>query len=132
MKYLTARVILLLFVAAVGLHAARNFGGEVAVLYTTDNHGKSYRTDLWVIGQESNVWIRATNPSSDWLDRVINNPDVELRRGEILKSYKATPLTRRRTRINSSMAEAYGWAEWLLAKVEDRSESVPVYLDPFG
>lgn len=132
MRYLTVRVILILLVAVTGLYAARNYGGEVAVLYTTDTHGRSYRTNLWVIGQDSNVWIRATSASSLWLDRIINNPDVELRRGQILTSYKATPLTHRRSRVNANMAETYGWAEWLLAKVENRSEAVPVYLDPFG
>ena len=132
MKYLTVRVILLLLVGAAGLYAARNYGGEVAVLYTTDSHGQSYRTNLWVIGQDTSVWIRATSPSSLWLDRIINNPEVELRRGQILTSYKATPLTHRRSRVNSYMAETYGWAEWLLAQVEDRSEAVPVYLEPFG
>ncbi len=132
MKYLTTRLILLGLVAAVGLWAIRQYSGEVAVLYTTDDHGHVYRTDLWVIGQESNVWIRATGPSSPWLDRLINNPEVELRRGEELRTYKATPVTHRQSQVNAYMAETYGWAEWLLAQVEDRSEAVPVYLDPFG
>ncbi len=132
MKNLITKAILLLLVAGAGFYATRNYGGEVAVLYTTDSYGHAYRTNVWVVGNESNLWIRATTPTSPWLDRIINNPDVELRRGKILKSYKATPSTNRRDRVNATMAETYGWAEWLLAKVEDRSEAVPVYLDPFG
>ncbi len=132
MKYLITRVMLLVLVAAGGLQVARSYGGEVAVLYTTDSSGHRYRTNLWVVAGESTVWIRSTTPNSPWLDRIINNPKVELRRGEILKSYTATPLTHRRSRVNSYMADTYGWAEWLLAKVEDRSQAVPVFLDPFG
>jgi hypothetical protein len=132
MKIWILRAILLLVIAAAGLYATRNYGGEIAVLYSTDSYGKSHRTDLWVVGDDSNLWIRATTPSSPWLDRIINNPEVELRRGTMMKRYRATPSTHRRDRVNATMAETYGWAEWLLAQVEDRSEAVPVYLDPFG
>ena len=132
MRYFIRWAILLVLGAVVALHVTRNFGGEVATLYTTDDYGRTHRTKLWVIGDGSNVWVRATVPTSPWLDRIINNPEVELRRGKVLTSYKATPATHRRTRVNAQMAESYGWAEWLLAQVEDRSTAVPVYLDPFG
>ena len=116
----------------VGLYGVRNYVGEVATLYTTDGGERTFTTQLWVVEHRHKLWIRSLHPTSPWLDRIINNPDVELRRGKILKSYKATPLTHRRSRVNGYMAETYGWAEWLLAKVEDRTQSVPVYLDPFG
>jgi len=132
MTKLATRITLLVLVVAAGLYAIRQYSGEVATLYTTDEYGHVYRTDLWVVGQESNVWIRATSPSSPWLDRIINNPEVELRRGKELRTYKAKPNTQRRAQVNAYMAETYGWAEWLLAQVEDRSVAVPVYLDPFG
>ena len=132
MKILLKRAIILVLLAAAGLYAVRDHGGEVAVLYTTDSYGHAYRTSLWVVGDDSNLWIRAATPLSPWLDRIVNNPEVELRRGNIIKRYKATPITHSRTRINATMAETYGWAEWLLAKIEDRSDAVPVYLDPFG
>ena len=132
MRVWMQRVIIIVLLAFAALYAIRNHGGEVAVLYTSDDDGHAYRTDLWVVGDDSSVWIRAATPTSPWLDRIVNNPEVELRRGNILTSYKATPSTQKRARVNANMAEAYGWAEWMLAKVEDRSEAVPVYLDPFG
>ena len=132
MKILIQRAVIVLVLAAAGLYAIRNHGGEVAILYTTDSFGHVYRTSLWVVGDDSNLWIRAATPASPWLDRIVNNPEVELRRGTIMTRYKATPSTQRRARVNATMAETYGWAEWLLAQVEDRSEAVPVYLDPFG
>ena len=78
------------------------------------------------------MWIRARNPTSPWLDRLIKHPSVELRRGEVMTTYKATPLMHRRERVNAFMAERYGWAEWVLTQVEDRSTAVPIYLDPFS
>lgn len=125
-------VILITVLAGAGFYSARNYGGEVATLYTTDHYGRTFRTKLWVIGEGSNVWIRASAPTSPWLDRVVKHPAVELRRGEGLTSYTATPLLHRRSQVNSKMAERYGWAEWILAQVEDRTVSVPIYLDPFS
>ena len=46
-------------------------------------------------------------------------------------TYSATPLAHRRVRVNALIAERYGWAEWFLAKFEDREYVVPVLLDPF-
>ncbi len=106
--------------------------GTQVGLFLTDFGGIAPSGSTYVIGTGSNVWIRATTPTSPWLDRIINNPEVELRRGEVLTTYKATPLAHRRSRVNAYMAERYGWAEWLLAQVEDRSMAVPIYLDPYG
>lgn len=111
--------------------AARTFGGEVAVLYTTDGT-RTFQSNVWVVEHGTDVWVRATEPTRPWLDRVINHPLVKLRRGDLMQEYSATPLQHRRDMINADMVAEYGWAEWLLALVEDRSQAVPVYLDPFG
>jgi len=132
MRHLTSWAVLLLVGGAAVLFAARNYGGEVATLYTTDGTGRTFQSSVWVVDKGPQVWLRATSPTSPWLDRIVNHPEVELLRGESLKTFRATPLVHRRERINADMAQAYGWAEWVLAKVEDRSEAVPVFLDPFG
>ena len=114
------------------LYGIRNFTGEVATLYTTDGEGKTYTSRIWVVDHGHQVWVRSLDPTSPWLDRLINQPDVQLRRGESIVDYHATPFANRRTKINSLMAERYGWVEWFLSKIEDRDEAVPVYLDPLG
>ena len=97
MRALTKWVAFVALGAVIVILGARTFGGEVATPYTTDNSGKTHRTRLWVVGDGTNVWIRSTAPTSPWLDRLINHPKVELRRGDVLTSYKATPATHRRT-----------------------------------
>jgi len=132
MKRSTLVFVLLPLIMVSALYSIRNFGGEVATLYTTDAGGRTYTTQLWVIDHGHEIWIRSLHPTSPWLDRLINQPEVQLQRGQAITPYRAVPLAHRRTRINALMAEKYGWAEWLLSKVEDREEAIPVYLDPLG
>jgi hypothetical protein len=132
MNQTTAKLLMIPLLAVVALYGIRNFTGEVATLYTTDGVGKTHTTSIWVIDHGHETWIRSLDPMSPWLDRLISDPEVRLQRGDALIAYRATPLTQRRTRINALMAERYGWAEWILSKVEGRDEAVPVYLDPLG
>jgi hypothetical protein len=132
MNQATAKLLMIPLLAVVALYGIRNFTGEVATLYTTDGVGKTHTTSIWVIDHGHETWIRSLDPTSPWLDRLISDPEVRLQRGDALIAYHATPLTQRRARINALMAERYGWAEWILAKVEGRDEAVPVYLDPLG
>jgi hypothetical protein len=132
MRQIMVSIIVLPLLVGVALYGARNYAGEVATLYTTDAGDRTFTTQVWVVEHGHELWIRSLRPTNPWLDRVINQPDVQLERHHAVKTYRATPLAHRRSRINALMAEQYGWAEWLLAKFEDRDEAVPVYLDPFG
>ena len=124
-------VLLLLVPLSAGglLYAARNFGGEVATLYTHDELGRSFRNHVWVAKDESVVWIRAEQPTSVWLDRLINEPTVALERGGEREDYEASLRPDHRSYVNRLMADRYTWAEWVLSFVEDRDEAVPVRLD---
>ena len=132
MKNITIWMTALLVLAAGAELAAREFGGEVVTLVTTDVDGRSYRNQVWIVETGHDLWIRSVSPTSPWLDRVVARPDVQIQRGVQLATYRATPLAHRRDRINAAMAERYGWADWLLGIVEERQEAVPVFLDPFG
>ena len=132
MNQSTAKLLLIPLVVFGALYGIRNFTGEVATLYTTDGDGVSHSTPIWVVDHGHELWIRSLNPTSSWLDRIINHPEVELQRAGTITAYRATPFADRRSRINALMAERYGWAEWFLSKIEDRDEAVPVYLDPLG
>ena len=132
MNMTTAKLLMIPVLIVGGLYAIRNFTGEVVTLYTTDGDGKIYTSRLWVVDHGHQVWVRSVDPTSPWLDRLINQPNVQLRRGGSVVDYRATPYANRRTRINALMAERYGWVEWFLSKIEGRDDSVPVYLEPLG
>ncbi len=130
MNQSTAKFLMIPLLAMSALYGLRNFSGEVATLYTTDGGGKTHTTRVWVVDHGHELWIRAMDPTSSWYDRLINHPDVKLRRGTTIADYRSTPSEARRPRINALMAEEYGWAEWLLAKIEDREVAIPIYLEP--
>ena len=132
MSLSTLKLLMIPLLILGGLYAIRNFTGEVATLYTTDSGGHSYTTRIWVVDHGHETWIRSLDPTADWLDRIINQPDVQLRRGGSIADFRATPQIDRRARVNALMAERYGWAEWILSRIEDRDDSVPVYLDPLS
>ena len=132
MNVTTAKFLMIPVLIMGALFGIRNFTGEVATLYTNDAEGRTHTTRIWVVDHGHQTWIRSLDPTSPWLDRLIGQPEVRLRRGESTADYRATPLANRRARINALMAEHYGWAEWLLSRIEDRDEVVPVYLDPLG
>jgi hypothetical protein len=132
MRQIIMFIVVLPILVWVGLYGVRNYVGEVATLYTTDGGDRAFKTQLWVVEHNHKLWIRSLHPTSPWLDRVVQQPQVQLERGGAVQSYRATPLAHRRPQINALMAERYGWAEWLLAKFEDRDYAVPIFLDPFG
>jgi hypothetical protein len=132
MNQTTAKLLMIPILIAGALYGIRNFTGEVVTLYTTDGEGKIYTSRVWVVDHGHQTWIRSLDPTSPWLDRLINQPEVQLRRGELIAEYRATPFANRRTKINALMVDRYGWVDWFLSKIEDRDDAVPVYLDPFG
>ncbi len=130
MNLTTAKFLMIPLLIVGALFGIRNFSGEVATLYTNDAEGQTHTTRIWVVDHGHETWIRSLDPTSPWLDRLISHPEVQLRRGGAITAYHATPFTHRRARVNALMVEHYGWAEWVLSRIEDRDEAVPVYLDP--
>ena len=132
MNLTTAKFLMIPLLILGGLYGIRNFTGEVATLYTTDGVGRTHTTPIWVVDHGHQIWVRSLDPTSAWLDRLVSHPEVKLERGGGFTAYHATPFANRRARINALMAERYGWAEWILSRIEDRDEAIPVYLDPLG
>ena len=124
-------IILLPAFFATLVFSARNYGGEVATLYTTDADGRTFQTPLWLVEDGGGLWVRAVRPDRAWLERVVERPDVELERRSRLQHYRAVPMPEQRERINTAMARRYGWAEWLLGLVDERGDAVPVRLSRF-
>jgi hypothetical protein len=120
---------LALFFGAIFL--AGDLGGEVVVLMTTaGDDGGRRETKLWIVEDNGQLWLRAGQPDSEWLERLRARPHVTLVRNGAPRDYRAVAIPKQRERINRLMAERYGWADSLIGLVRDESETVPIRLDP--
>jgi F420H(2)-dependent quinone reductase len=110
--------------------AASELGGEVVVLHTYREDGMAQATSLWIVDDHKQLWLRAGQPGSTWLERLRRQPQVELERGGRVGDYEAVLMPGQRDRINRLMREKYGWADWLIGLGRDASRTLPVRLDP--
>ena len=110
---------------------ASELAEEVVVLRTFDARGAAHETSLWIVEDDAHaLWLRAGMPTSSWLERIRERPDVELVRGGTTALYTAVPVAAERERIHALMRERYGLADRIISALRDGSESVPVRLDP--
>ena len=130
MKLLFLIVILSPLIAAGAYHAALNMSGEVVLLYYYDADGREYMTPLWLVRERGDLFLRATDPQRGWLERIRENPEISIRRGDARERYRAIPDPHRRDLVNQLTAETYGWGEWLLSRLNPRPLAVPVRLAP--
>ncbi|HME70310.1 MAG TPA: hypothetical protein VKM54_10650 [Myxococcota bacterium] len=122
-------VALVVFVTAFGIDE-----GEVVNLSTVDARGAQFETQLWIIEQDGKLYLRAGRPAARWLARLRAHPEVKIERGGTTTPYRAVPLDDPATReaVNRGMAEKYGQADGLIARIFDRSQTVPIRLEPLG
>ncbi len=101
-----------------GIHGARSFNGD------------RYGTQLWVIENEGELYLRAHFARAKWLARIRNHPEVDLHRGEASQSFLAGPVDDPEVRraVNRAMAAKYGFADRLAAMVWSPEKSIPVQL----
>jgi hypothetical protein len=105
--------------------------GEVVTLQTRGPDGDRYDTQLWVIEEEGELYLRAHFAGAKWLGRIRYQPEVELRRGEASQEFLAGPVDDPEVRgaVNRAMAAKYGLADRLASSVWNPQKSVPVHLD---
>jgi hypothetical protein len=115
------------FVTAFGIDE-----GEVVNLSTVDARGAQFETQLWIIEQDGQLYLRAGRPAAHWLARLRAHPEVRIERGGTTHAYRAVPVDDPATReaVNRGMAEKYGQADRLIARIFDHSRSVPIRLEP--
>lgn len=104
---------------------------EVAVLRTFSADGHGHDTKLWVVDHQGQPWLRGVRPDLRWLERIRENPRVELVRHGATTVYTATidesPEAKRA--VEAAMAAKYGWIDrWYEFLM--RFEPIPVRLDP--
>lgn len=104
--------------------------GEVVVVTTTDAEGGAHETRLWVVDHDGAGWLRAGADISTWYRRLEASPEITVERAEQAAAYLARPDPTQRDAINALMLDKYGWAERYIGFFIDRSDSIPIRLEP--
>jgi hypothetical protein len=105
--------------------------GELVTVHTLGSDGDRYETQLWVVEEKGELYLRAHYPGAKWLSRIRAEPEVELERGDSSQKFLARPVDdpELRRAVNRAMAAKYGFADRLASSVWDPEKSVPVHLD---
>jgi hypothetical protein len=106
--------------------------GEVVVLTTRDAADASHETRLWVVDLEGRAWLRAGSDVAGWYGRLAARPEVEVERAGMAGRYRAVPVPEARERVNALMLEKYGLADRWIGFWFDRSDAIPIRLEPAG
>lgn len=110
--------------------AASHYGGERVTLRTADAAGGTHTTPLWVVDLEGRPWLRAGDRASGWVERLRAEPQVELRRDDRWRRYRADLAPARTREVSALMAEKYGLADRLVGLIRDAEASVAIRLEP--
>jgi hypothetical protein len=123
-----------LAVVAVVLAAIWVEEGEVATLVTFDSSERAVDTDLWIVDVEGRTYVRAADPETDWLERLLAHPEVRLRRNGMVSQVRGVPSEDPAVRkaVNRAMRRKYGSVDRVVAWARDRSRCVPVRLEPLS
>ena len=104
---------------------------EVAVLRTFGSDGHGHDTKLWVVDHEGQPWLRGGRARLSWLERIRQNPRVELVRRGVTLPYVASidEAPEAKQEIDDAMAAKYGWIDrWY--EIVIRPDPIPIRLDP--
>ena len=122
--------------AAVGVFAALTVyfleSGEVVVLHTYDEAGRSHASRLWIGDDADGMWIEAASSDKAFYGRLAARPRCRLERGGETLDVVAVPVPGEagHRRIRGLLRAKYGAADAWIGMVADTSESVAVRLDP--
>lgn len=120
---------LALLAFAASIWVASEQGGEVVELRTTGAAGEVHTTRLWIVEIGPDLWLRAGDPGSGWVQRLEAEPQVELVRRGRAGRFRATVVPHMGPEVDRKMAEEYGLADRLIA-VFRTGQSIGIRLDP--
>ena len=108
--------------------------GEVAKLVTFDSGQQAFDTELWIVDIEGRTYVRAADSESDWLERLLAHPELQLRRNDSVSRVRGVPSDDPALRevVNEAMRSKYGSVDRVVGWVRDRSRCVPVWLEPLS
>jgi hypothetical protein len=132
MRQLT--LILGLLLACVAVGSAWVDEGEVVKLTTFDAHARAHETELWIVDVDGRRYLRADLPGAEWLARLRERPEAELRSDGTSERVRALPVEDAAVReaVERAMAEKYGILDRLVGVVRDEARVVPVAIEPLG
>ena len=118
-------------VFVISIFAVSEAGEEIVILRTFEADGSPVETRLWVVEDGGYAWLRAGVPSSGWMLRIDDNPNVVVTRHGRAVEYRAVPVREpaARDRVHALMREHYGLADRWISLIRDASLSVPVRLE---
>jgi len=129
-------ILALVGVALFGLFSAVTFvaleGNEVALLRIPVEDGHRMDVRVWIADDGGETWIEVASPEREYYRRLLQQPSIEVIRGDATARYRAVPDTSRAAhdRIRSLLAAKYGLADRWIGLLVDTSGSVAVRLDP--
>jgi hypothetical protein len=116
-----AIVLLAPLVYLVAILAASEWGGEVVALETFDVRGRRLETSVWIVQMQGDLWLRASDPKSAWLQRIRTEPAVFVTRRGKRTAYQTEIFEDYASWINRAMREKYGWADQLISTMPMRA-----------
>ena len=109
--------------------------GEIVSL-STEEGGRFYSTQLWIVEVDGREFVRANRPSARWLARLRANPAVGLRRSGAAhgpsEPYWAEPTDdpALRARVDAEISSKYRFADRTWGRFADRAKAQLVELKP--
>jgi hypothetical protein len=104
---------------------------EVVELTTIDEADEPQTTRLWVMDDEGFQYLRVGADGSGWFSRILQNGEVQVRRGDTTNNYTVQQRPEKSEKINAMMQEKYTWGDSFFAIVlGSRDGSIPLELHP--
>lgn len=108
--------------------------GEIVEVKTIDVSGRDHITEVWIVDLPSGLYLRAGSPDAAWLERVRDDPEIVVTRGEQEGVYRAVVEDEQtiRAKVNAAMSAKYGFADRLWGRFAAHDTAVPIRLVPSG
>ena len=103
---------------------------ETVELETRDPRGGALQTAVWVVELNGDTWIRAVDPDAMWFNRLLAEPEVRVRRGDVRTAHRAQIVAGFEDRVDEAMRAKYGRADELLSWLNDPAGFVSIRLEP--
>ncbi len=116
--------------AAIGYYQPQ--GGNTAVLRTFDAQGQSQETVLGLLDDDGQLWVESGHWWRGWYYRVLENPRVELVRGDRVDVFLAVPVNTSEAvdTVTRIMGRGEGAGYWVGRTMLMFAPIKPIRLDP--
>lgn len=120
----------LLFEAAIG-HFQPD-GGNAATLRTFDPNGTAHDRVLLLHEDNGQLWVESGHWFRGWYNRLLENPQVELVRGDDVSPFIAVPVDDARVvaMLTRKMGKGRDFRYWIARALSMFAPILPVRLDP--